>query len=63
MLESTTKHVIINEATLNWNISSWKQAIDKLSKARIYYYTCTYEVCQHKQQEEGQKVRQLQTEI
>ena len=57
-------------ATLNCNISSWKQAFDKLSKARIHYYTCTYEVCQNKQQEEGQKVRQkcqnmrqLQTEI
>ena len=45
-------------ATLNCNISSWKQAFDKLSKARIHYYTCTYEVCQNKQQEEGQKVRQ-----
>ena len=44
-------------ATLNCNISSWKQAFDKLSKARIYYYTWTYEVCQNKQQEEGQKVR------
>merc|ERR1711983_320586 len=45
-------------ATLNCNISRWKQAFDKLSKARIYYYTWTYEVCQNKQQEEGQKVRQ-----
>merc|ERR1711983_291496 len=45
-------------ATLNCNISRWKQAFDKLSKARIFYYTWTYEVCQNKQQEEGQKVRQ-----
>ena len=45
-------------ATLNCIISSWKQAFDKLSKARIYYYTYTYEVCQNKQQGEGQKVGQ-----
>ena len=25
------------EVTLNCNISSWKEAFDKLSKARIYY--------------------------
>ena len=44
------------EATLNCNISSWKQAFDKLSKARIYYYTWTYEVCQNKQQGEGIRI-------
>ena len=46
------------EATLNCNISSKKQDFYKLSKARIYYYTWTYEVCQNKQQGEGQKVGQ-----
>ena len=45
-------------ATLNCNISSWKQEFEKLPKARIYYYTWTYEVCQNKQQEKGKKVRQ-----
>ena len=45
-------------ATLNCNISSWKQAFDKLSEASIYSYTWTYEVCQNKQQGKGQKVRQ-----
>ena len=44
--------------TINCNISNCKQAFDKLSKARIYYSTWTYEVCQNKQQEEGQKVGQ-----
>ena len=38
------------EATLNCNISSWKQAFVKHSSARIYKYTWTYEVCQNKQQ-------------
>ena len=46
------------EATLNCNVSSWKQAFDKLSEARIYSYTWTYEVCKNKQQGKGQKVRQ-----
>ena len=45
-------------ATLNCNISSKKKDLEKLSKSRIYYYTCTYEVCQNKQQGEGQKVGQ-----
>ena len=46
------------EATINCNISSWKQAFDKFPKARINYYTCIYEMCQNKQQGEGQKVGQ-----
>ena len=33
-----------SEATLNCNISSQKEAFDKLSKARINYYTWIYGV-------------------
>ena len=46
------------------------QDFEKISKARIYYYTWPYEVCQNKQQGEGQKggqkcqnMRQLETAI
>ena len=37
-----------SSATLNSNISSYKQAFDIVQKARINYYTWTYEVCQNK---------------
>ena len=47
-----------SEATLNCNISSHKQAFDKLSKARINYYTWTHGECSKKRHEEGQKVRE-----
>ena len=58
------------KAPSNCNISSQKQAFDKLSKAKINYYTCSYEVCSKKIDMErvkmGQKyqnLRQLQTAI
>ena len=35
-------------APSNYNISSQKEAFDKLSKARINYYTCTFGVCSKK---------------
>ena len=43
-------------AILNCNISDKKKDFDRLSKARIYYHTWKYEVCQNKQKEEGHKV-------
>ena len=35
-----------------------KQHFEKLSKARIYIYTCTYKVCQNKWLGEGKKIGQ-----
>ena len=35
-----------------------KQHFEKLSKARIYIYTCAYKVCQNKWLGEGKKIGQ-----